>query len=205
MQEMWVWFLDREESFGGESHNPLQYSCLENPMDRGAWWATVHGVAGSDMAEHSGLCSQVVTFRPHLPHQPALAYSLASSPSAPDTVPAPPHQCPLQGGPSQQCRSGEGCLITLLSILIQPRGSGSLFFFFFSGVFIALLLLSPFLLFEYFVTTRLLCPWDLPGKNTAVGCHYLFQGVFLTQGSNPGLLRADSLPSEIQGKPFTSY
>ena len=24
--------------------NPLQYSCLENPMDRGAWWATVHGV-----------------------------------------------------------------------------------------------------------------------------------------------------------------
>ena len=30
----------------GEGHgNPLQYSCLENPMDRGAWWATVHGVA----------------------------------------------------------------------------------------------------------------------------------------------------------------
>ena len=25
--------------------NPLQYSCLENPMDRGAWWAAVHGVA----------------------------------------------------------------------------------------------------------------------------------------------------------------
>jgi len=27
--------------------NPLQYSCLENPMDRGAWWVTVHGVAKS--------------------------------------------------------------------------------------------------------------------------------------------------------------
>ena len=27
-----------------ESGNPLLYSCLENPMDRGAWWATVHGV-----------------------------------------------------------------------------------------------------------------------------------------------------------------
>ena len=27
--------------------NPLQYSCLENPMDIGAWWATVHGVAKS--------------------------------------------------------------------------------------------------------------------------------------------------------------
>ena len=32
----------------GEEHgNPLQYSCLENPMDRAAWWATVHGVAKS--------------------------------------------------------------------------------------------------------------------------------------------------------------
>ena len=32
----------------GEGHgNPLQYSCLENPMDRGGWWATVHGVAKS--------------------------------------------------------------------------------------------------------------------------------------------------------------
>ena len=32
----------------GEGHdNPHQYSCLENPMDRGAWWATVHGVTKS--------------------------------------------------------------------------------------------------------------------------------------------------------------
>ena len=32
---------------GGGHGNPLQYSCLENPMDRGAWWATDHGVAKS--------------------------------------------------------------------------------------------------------------------------------------------------------------
>ena len=32
---------------GGGHGNPLQYSCLENPMDRGAWWATVHGVSKS--------------------------------------------------------------------------------------------------------------------------------------------------------------
>ena len=35
---------------------------------------------------------------------------------------------------------------------------------------------------------RLLCPWNFPGKNTGVGCHSLLQGIFLTQGSNPGLL-----------------
>ena len=32
---------------GEGNGNPLQYSCLENPMDRGAWWATVCGVAKS--------------------------------------------------------------------------------------------------------------------------------------------------------------
>ena len=36
---------------GGGNGNHLQYSCLENPMDRGAWWATVHAVAESDMTE----------------------------------------------------------------------------------------------------------------------------------------------------------
>ena len=36
-----------ERSPGGGRGNPLQYSCLENPMDRGAWWATVHGVTKS--------------------------------------------------------------------------------------------------------------------------------------------------------------
>ena len=32
-------------NFGGGHGNPLQYSCLENPMDRGPWWATVHRIA----------------------------------------------------------------------------------------------------------------------------------------------------------------
>ena len=32
---------------GGGHDNPLQHSCLENPVDRGPWWATVHGVAKS--------------------------------------------------------------------------------------------------------------------------------------------------------------
>ena len=34
-------------------------------------------------------------------------------------------------------------------------------------------------------TTRLLCPWDSPGKNTGECCHIILQGIFPTQGSNP--------------------
>ena len=40
---------------GGGNGNPLQYSCLENPMDRGAWWATVHGVSESEMTEKADM------------------------------------------------------------------------------------------------------------------------------------------------------
>ena len=38
------------------------------------------------------------------------------------------------------------------------------------------------------VATSLLCPWDFPGKNTGVGCHFLLQGLLPSQGSNPRVL-----------------
>ena len=38
-----------EKAFGEGNGKPLQFSCLENPMDRGSWSATVHGVAELDM------------------------------------------------------------------------------------------------------------------------------------------------------------
>ena len=62
------------------------------------------------------------------------------------------------------------CLCSAVSISVRPRGLGP---------------------------ARLLCPWDCPGKSTGVGCHFLLQGIFLTQGSNPRLLYLlhwDSLP-----------
>ena len=39
--------LGSGRSPGGEHGRPLQYSCLDNPMDRGTWWAMVHRVANS--------------------------------------------------------------------------------------------------------------------------------------------------------------
>ena len=36
---------------GGGNGNPLQYSCLENPLDRGTWWAKVHRITESDTTE----------------------------------------------------------------------------------------------------------------------------------------------------------
>ena len=45
----------------------------------------------------------------------------------------------------------------------------------------------PTLATPWTVPARLLRPWDSPGKNTGVGCHFLLQGIFLTQGSNSHL------------------
>ena len=50
---------------------------------------------------------------------------------------------------------------------------------------------------------RLLCPWNFPGKITGAGCHFLLQGIFLTQGLNLHLLhwQANSLPLSHLGSP----
>ena len=55
--------------FGEGNGNPLQYSCLENPMDGGAWWAVVHGVAKS----RTRLSDFTLTF-----HFPALEKEMAT-------------------------------------------------------------------------------------------------------------------------------
>ena len=47
-QVTWIRSLpESEKSPGGGNDNPFQYSCLDNPKDKGAWWATVHGVTKS--------------------------------------------------------------------------------------------------------------------------------------------------------------
>ena len=44
---------------GGGNGNPLQYSCLENPMDRGAWWVTVHGIEKSQTWLSNWACTHI--------------------------------------------------------------------------------------------------------------------------------------------------
>ena len=51
MHETQLRSISQGRSPGGGNGNPLQYSCLGNPMDRGARWATVHGVSESDTTE----------------------------------------------------------------------------------------------------------------------------------------------------------
>ena len=65
MQETQIWSLGRIlplDPPGGGHSNPLQYSCLENPMARGPWWATVHQVAKS----WTGLKQQCTCARTHI-------------------------------------------------------------------------------------------------------------------------------------------
>ena len=67
--------------------------------------------------------------------------------------------------------------------------------------------MSNFLVLHRRYPARMLCPWDSPGKNSGVGCHALFQGIFLTQGSIPLLLcllhwQMNSLPLDPPGKPI---
>ena len=65
-------YLQSLRRLPGEGNgNPLQYSCLENPMDRGAWWAAVHGVARS----RTGLSDFTFTFHFHALEKEAATHS----------------------------------------------------------------------------------------------------------------------------------
>ena len=65
MKETWVRSLSQEDSLEKGNGNPLQYSGLENRMDRGAWQDTVHGVAktrprlGTHISTHTRLCQHI--------------------------------------------------------------------------------------------------------------------------------------------------
>jgi len=131
----------------GEGHgNPLQYSCLENPRDGGAWWAAVYGVAqsGTQLKRLSSSSSTVLRF---------VLF----------------HLCHFFFISDFSVRGFYWHIFRLTDCF-------SFFFIFFhSGMSSSL---QPHGLYS---------PWNSPGQNTGVGSLSLLQGIFPTQGSNPGL------------------
>ena len=129
----------------GEGHgDPIQYSCLENPMDRRAWWATVHGIMKSwTRLKWLSIMQQLSQEKLRF-----LDYSVV--------------------------------LVTqLCPTLVVWRG------------------LEP---------AKLLFPWNSPGQNTGVRCHFLLQGIFPRERLNPGLLHGRQILYQLshQGIPSCS-
>jgi len=75
VQEIWVRSVSWEDPLAKRMANPLQYSCLENSMDGGAWWATVHGGC-----KESNTTEQFNTLRFPFYHQLHNTYLIAFSP-----------------------------------------------------------------------------------------------------------------------------
>ena len=95
-----------------------------------------------------------------------------------------PH-CPIQGHEDQHLyfRLRTVCVCVCVCVCTRVRACGRLRTRAFS-----LSVMSSSLKPRGLQLTMLLCPWDFPSKNTAVGCHFHLQGIFPNQQSNPYLL-----------------
>ena len=107
------------EWYGEGNGTPLQYSCLENPRDRGAWWAEVHGVAKS----RTRLSNFTFTFHFH-----ALEKEMATHSSVPAWRIPGRGSCCLWGraesdmteATQQQHQQQQQCAYVSLNVLIYP-------------------------------------------------------------------------------------
>ena len=189
----------------------LQYSCLENPMDGGAWWAAVHGVAKS----RTRLSDFTFTFHFHALEKKMATHSSVLAWRIPGT--GEPGGLPSVGSHRVRhdwsnlaaaaatiytkffwivlWRDGEKLLIIPKtdSVTIRPHFSPG------SAVFKSFALGTPSCAKSLESCPTLCDPMehsspgssvhgDSPGKNTGVGCHALLQGIFLTQGWNLDLM-----------------
>ena len=137
---------------GEGNGNPLLCSCLENPRDRGAWWASVYGVAQSrtQLTRLSSSSSSSQPLKLLLWFDVYYFYAY------------------FQNSPIHVKWSESSSVV---SDCLWPHG--------------------------------LYSPWNSPGQNTGVGSHSLLQGIFPTQGSNPGLLHCRWILYQLshQGSP----
>ena len=141
--------------YGEGNGKPLQYSCLENPMDGGAWWAAVHEVPTS----WTQLSDFTFTF-----HFDALEEEVAIHSSVLSW------RIPGTGGPDGPLSLGShrvGHDWSDLAAAAAVRDYSSSI-----GTKSCPTLATPGI-----VPARLLCPWNFPGENTRVGCRFLLQGI----------------------------
>ena len=165
MQETGVQFLGLGRYPGGKHDNPLQYFCLENSMDRGNWWATVHRVAKSWtwlkwLSTHTYIYTSMYTCAVL-----CLVAHSSMQPPGPHTA----RQAPLSMGILQA---------RILESVAMPSSRRS-----------SQHCRSPTLQADFLSSE----PPGKP-KNTGVGSLSLLQGTFLTQESESPALQADSLP-----------
>ena len=188
------------------------------PMDRGAWQGVVQRVSESDTTE----ATQYACMHSHS-HPQGIFLTQGWTP---DLLHCKPILCSLnhQGSPYvslsifryiykifkisglnfrnkrkiQKCKKKKKVSLFLIgSALTEPT----------SNVVKVLVTQScPILCNPMDCSHQLLCLWNSPGKNTGVGCHFLLQGGFLTQGLNPGLPHCkQTLLTESPGKPLQMY
>ena len=67
---------DPKDKLGEGNGTPLQYSCLENPMDGGAWWTAVHGLAESDTTERLHFTFHFDALKEMASHSSVLAWRI---------------------------------------------------------------------------------------------------------------------------------
>ena len=130
---------------GGEHGNPLQYSCLENSTDRGAWWATVHGAAKS----RAWLSSHT---RTHGMSRPATHWYLKSCPWKSLFIFAP------KPSPSRYRLSVYGATPSTWNFQILLVSSSPAFWMIYGCAALALLQLVPLLSTSYHLTSTVAIP-----------------------------------------------
>ena len=139
--------------------NPLQCSCLENPRDRGAWWAAIYGISQSwTRLKRLSSSSSSSSKKEKKPTSFIIKYKISKSARGKKKI-------PLGRGP-------DGFIRELVLSNTQRTCMHAC-------------ILSPFSRVQL---SRRLCPWDSADKTTGVGCHAVLQESFPTQGSNPCLL-----------------
>ena len=186
--------------------NPLKYSCLDNFMDRGAQRAIVHGVLKSETGL-SGLHNSMLicfskynpSFRVQFSLKFLVKYNALDFPIVCQDLSV------LVNCKTQSWHHFHKVLYRKITSVHVVVFLGVLCSFCLGACSVPSVI-SDFLRPHRLQPTRLLCPWNFPGKNAGVGCHFLLQGISPAQGWNPVspvslAVHVDSLPLTHQGSP----